>query len=93
MCVLPPEVSPEDPAGRLPRSRSVLLISERNACHVVGVLRYLERTNAPLPPELLSFAQGVLLAHEQSRAGQPLCIALKSFGLCRSGPLITHNYH
>jgi hypothetical protein len=76
-----------------PAPQSLLIISERNARHVPGVLRYLERTPALLPPELLSFAQGVLLAHEQSRAGRPLCIALKSFGLCRSGPLITHNYH
>ncbi|XP_059916674.1 putative ATP-dependent RNA helicase TDRD12 isoform X1 [Gadus macrocephalus] len=68
-----------------PAPQSLLIISERNARHVPGVLRYLERTPALLPPELLSFAQGVLLAHEQSRAGRPLCIALKSFGLCSRG--------
>ncbi|CAL8291911.1 unnamed protein product, partial [Boreogadus saida] len=68
-----------------PAPQSLLIISERDARHVPGVLRYLERTPALLPPELLSFAQGVLLAHEQSRAGQPLCIALKSFGLCSRG--------
>ncbi|XP_068458572.1 putative ATP-dependent RNA helicase TDRD12 isoform X2 [Clinocottus analis] len=79
-------VSPEDPAGRRPRpSRSVLLISERNASHVVGVLRYLERTDAPLPPELLSFARGVHEAREDHKTTRPLCSYLKSFGVCRDG--------
>ncbi|XP_070686471.1 putative ATP-dependent RNA helicase TDRD12 [Pempheris klunzingeri] len=66
-----------------PPSRSVLLISERNARHVVGVLRYLVRTNAPLPPELLSFAQGVHVAREDQKTHRPLCSYLKSFGVCR----------
>ncbi|GAA6227719.1 putative ATP-dependent RNA helicase TDRD12 [Lates japonicus] len=64
-------------------SRSVLLISERNARHVVGVLRYLGRTNAPLPPELLSFAQGVHVVREDQKTNRPLCSYLKSFGVCR----------
>ena len=68
-----------------PAPQSVLLISERNARHVPGVLRYLGRTAALLPPELLSFARGVRLVHEHSRTARPLCSALKSFGLCRSG--------
>ncbi|XP_034390396.1 putative ATP-dependent RNA helicase TDRD12 [Cyclopterus lumpus] len=79
-------VPPEDPTGSLPRlTRSVLLISERNACHVVGVLRYLGRTNAPLPPELLSFARGVHAAREDQKTDRPLCSYLKSFGVCRDG--------
>ncbi|XP_054475841.1 putative ATP-dependent RNA helicase TDRD12 isoform X2 [Anoplopoma fimbria] len=77
-------VSSEDQTGSRRRlSRSVLLISERNACHVVGVLRYLGRTNALLPPELLSFAQGVHVAREDQKTNRPLCRYLKSFGVCR----------
>ncbi|XP_047451385.1 putative ATP-dependent RNA helicase TDRD12 isoform X2 [Mugil cephalus] len=64
-------------------TRSVLLISEKNARHVVGVLRYLGRTNAPLPSELLSFAQGVHIAREDQKTDRNLCSYLKSFGVCR----------
>ncbi|KAM7003443.1 putative ATP-dependent RNA helicase TDRD12 [Tautogolabrus adspersus] len=63
--------------------KSVLLISERNARHVVGVLRYLTRTNAPLPSELRSFAQGVHTAREDQKTNRPLCKRIKSFGVCR----------
>ncbi|XP_068579504.1 putative ATP-dependent RNA helicase TDRD12 [Cebidichthys violaceus] len=77
-------VSPEDQTRSLPRpTRSVLLISERNACHVVGVLRYLRRTDALLPSELLAFAQGVHVAREDQKTDRPLCSYLKSFGVCR----------
>ncbi|KAK7891073.1 hypothetical protein WMY93_023036 [Mugilogobius chulae] len=69
--------------GRHHISRSVLIISERNARHVVGVLRYLGRTSAPLPPELLSFAQGVNVAREDQKTNRPFCSYLKSFGKCR----------
>ncbi|XP_056272378.1 putative ATP-dependent RNA helicase TDRD12 isoform X2 [Pseudoliparis swirei] len=80
-------VPPEDSTGRPPARgvRSVLLISERNAGHVVGVLRYLERTNAPLPPELLVFARRVYEAREDQKTDRPLCGYLKSFGVCRAG--------
>ncbi|KAJ0029269.1 hypothetical protein NQD34_004266 [Periophthalmus magnuspinnatus] len=64
-------------------SRSVLIVSERNTRHVVGVLRYFGRTSAPLPPELLSFAQGVNVAREDQKTNRPLCSYLKSFGICR----------
>ncbi|XP_054897991.1 putative ATP-dependent RNA helicase TDRD12 [Poeciliopsis prolifica] len=64
-------------------SRSVLLISERNTRHVVGVLRYLERTDAPLPPVLFSFAEGVHVAREDQKTDRPFCSYLKSFGFCR----------
>uniref|UniRef100_A0A3B4WLS7 RNA helicase n=1 Tax=Seriola lalandi dorsalis TaxID=1841481 RepID=A0A3B4WLS7_SERLL len=64
-------------------ARSVMLISERNARHVVGVLRYLGRTDATLPPELLSFGQGVHVAREDQKTNKPLCSYLKSFGVCR----------
>ncbi|XP_053175396.1 putative ATP-dependent RNA helicase TDRD12 [Scomber japonicus] len=77
-------VSSQDQTQSCPHvTRSVLLISERNARHVVGVLRYLGRTNAPLPPELLSFAQGVYVAREDQKTNRPLCSYLKSFGVCR----------
>lgn len=61
----------------------MLLISERNARHVVGVLRYLGRTEAVLTPELLSFAQGIHTAREDLKTSRPLCSYLKSFGVCR----------
>lgn len=73
--------SPQDQSRS---TRSVLLISERNARHVIGVLRYLRRTNALLPPELLTFAQGVQVVHEDQKMDRPLCSYLKSFGVCRS---------
>ncbi|XP_005936446.1 putative ATP-dependent RNA helicase TDRD12 isoform X2 [Haplochromis burtoni] len=65
-------------------TRSVLLISERNARHVIGILRYLERANALLPPELLTFAQGVQMAREDQKTDHPLCSYLKSLGVCRN---------
>ncbi|TKS73791.1 putative ATP-dependent RNA helicase TDRD12 [Collichthys lucidus] len=49
----------DQPESRPHVIRSVLLISERNVCHIIGVLRYLMRTSALLPAELLSFAEGV----------------------------------
>ncbi|KAI9547393.1 hypothetical protein NQZ68_016942 [Dissostichus eleginoides] len=76
-------LSDRDQTGSPRLTRSVLLISERNACHVVGVLRYLERTNAPLPPELLDFARGVHMAREEQKTHKPLCGYIKSYGVCR----------
>ncbi|XP_069384015.1 putative ATP-dependent RNA helicase TDRD12 [Paralichthys olivaceus] len=77
-------VSTQDQTGSCPHvTRSVLLISERNARHVVGVLRYLGRTNALLPPELLSFSQGIYMVREDLKTNRPLCSYLKSLGVCR----------
>ncbi|XP_013884583.1 putative ATP-dependent RNA helicase TDRD12 isoform X2 [Austrofundulus limnaeus] len=75
--------------------RSVLLLSEKNASHVVGVLRYLKRTNALLPPELLAFAQGVQVAREDQKMDRPLCSYLKSFGFCRDSSVCPdrHQFH
>lgn len=70
--------------GSSPAVRSVLLLSEMNAPYVCGVLRYLKRTDTPLPPELLHFAQGVQQAKEQLKADRALCTYLKSLGFCRS---------
>ncbi|KAF4095368.1 putative ATP-dependent RNA helicase TDRD12 isoform X3 [Onychostoma macrolepis] len=66
-----------------PAAQSVLLLSELNARHVCGVLRYLRRTGALLPPELLQFALGVQQAKEEQKTDRPLCSSLKSFGFCR----------
>lgn len=67
-----------------PAAQSVLLLSEQNARHVCGVLRYLRRAGALLPPELLQFALGVQQAKEEQKTDRPLCCSLKSFGFCRS---------
>uniref|UniRef100_A0A3Q2CDS9 RNA helicase n=1 Tax=Cyprinodon variegatus TaxID=28743 RepID=A0A3Q2CDS9_CYPVA len=64
-------------------TRSLLLVSERNARHVVGVLRYLGRTATHLPPVLLRFAERVCLSREEQKISRPLCRYLKSFGVCR----------
>lgn len=74
---------PQDQTDCFRVPRSVLLISERNTRHVVGVLRYLERTDAPLPPVFLTFAKGVHVAREENKTDQPFCSYLKSFGFCR----------
>ncbi|KAG9280909.1 putative ATP-dependent RNA helicase TDRD12 isoform X1 [Astyanax mexicanus] len=66
-----------------PVVRSVMLLSERNARHVSGVLRYLKRTCATLPPELLQFSEGVQQAKEEQKIGRALCSHLKSLGFCR----------
>uniref|UniRef100_A0A8C1IYW0 RNA helicase n=1 Tax=Cyprinus carpio TaxID=7962 RepID=A0A8C1IYW0_CYPCA len=66
-----------------PAAQSVLLLSELNARHVCGVLRYLRRSGALLPPELLQFALGVQQAKEEQKTDRPLCSSLKSFGFCR----------
>lgn len=77
-------VPPQDPADSCPPAiRSLLLVSERNARHVSGLLRYLRRTNAFLPSELLSFAEGIHVACEDQKTTRPLCSYLKSFGVCR----------
>ncbi|XP_024137351.1 putative ATP-dependent RNA helicase TDRD12 isoform X1 [Oryzias melastigma] len=64
-------------------ARSVLLVSEKDSRHIVGVMRYLRRTDALLPPELLAFEQGVLKARDEQKMSRPLCSYLKSFGVCR----------
>ncbi|XP_026166879.1 putative ATP-dependent RNA helicase TDRD12 [Mastacembelus armatus] len=73
-------------------ARSVLLISERDARHVVGILRYLGRTKALMPPELLSFAQDVLVTREHQKTNKPLCSYLKSFGACRDSSVCPHRH-
>uniref|UniRef100_A0A8C9QXV4 RNA helicase n=1 Tax=Scleropages formosus TaxID=113540 RepID=A0A8C9QXV4_SCLFO len=64
-------------------AKSVLLLSEYNASHINGILRYMERANAVIPHELQDFAKGVMQAKEKQKAQRPLCSHLKSFGFCR----------
>uniref|UniRef100_A0A8C6Y8L1 RNA helicase n=1 Tax=Naja naja TaxID=35670 RepID=A0A8C6Y8L1_NAJNA len=53
------------------KAKSILLLTEKNACHVVGVLNYLERAEAFIPPDLYNFTRGVLEAKEEKRSRQP----------------------
>ncbi|XP_051545297.1 putative ATP-dependent RNA helicase TDRD12 [Myxocyprinus asiaticus] len=77
------EPMPDHAEGSSPAAQSVLLLSEQNARHVCGVLKYLRRAGALLPPELLQFALGVQQAKEEQKTDRPLCCSLKSFGFCR----------
>ncbi|XP_077453225.1 putative ATP-dependent RNA helicase TDRD12 [Stigmatopora argus] len=63
--------------------RSLLLVSEENALHVGGLVRYLRRSQAVLPSELLSFAEATDATREEHKTKRPLCLQLKSFGVCR----------
>ncbi|KPP73036.1 tudor domain-containing protein 12-like, partial [Scleropages formosus] len=77
-------LSDKDRAEKLSHSaKSVLLLSEYNASHINGILRYMERANAVIPHELQDFAKGVMQAKEKQKAQRPLCSHLKSFGFCR----------
>ncbi|XP_041967032.1 putative ATP-dependent RNA helicase TDRD12 isoform X2 [Alosa sapidissima] len=80
--VLSDKYHPES-SSNPPATNSILLLTEKNARHVSGVLRYLRRTDALLPPELLRFAQGIQMAREEQKAHRPLCGYLKSLGFCR----------
>ncbi|XP_039359432.1 putative ATP-dependent RNA helicase TDRD12 isoform X6 [Mauremys reevesii] len=65
------------------KAKSILLLTERNGCHAVGVLRYLEHTEAKIPPELCDFTTGVLEAKEDKKLARPLCQYLKRSGVCK----------
>uniref|UniRef100_A0A8C6YBU7 RNA helicase n=1 Tax=Naja naja TaxID=35670 RepID=A0A8C6YBU7_NAJNA len=66
------------------KAKSILLLTEKNACHVVGVLNYLERAEAFIPPDLYNFTRGVLEAKEEKRSRQPFCSSIKSYGICKN---------
>ncbi|KAG6940620.1 tudor domain containing 12 [Chelydra serpentina] len=66
------------------KAKSILLLTERNGCHAVGVLRYLEHTEAKIPPELCDFTAGVLEAKEDMKLARPLCQYLKRSGVCKN---------
>uniref|UniRef100_A0ACB8EAK1 Uncharacterized protein n=1 Tax=Sphaerodactylus townsendi TaxID=933632 RepID=A0ACB8EAK1_9SAUR len=66
-----------------PKAKSILLLTEKSMCHAAGVLRYLERTEAKIPPELYDFISGVVEAKEESKSERPLCHHLKTIGVCK----------
>lgn len=82
--LLAPPQAPPPAAVRPAPVQSVLLISERNTLHSVGILSFLERAGAQLPPLLLSFVQAVLATREEQKRDRPLCSHLKATGVCRS---------
>ncbi|XP_012588625.1 PREDICTED: putative ATP-dependent RNA helicase TDRD12 [Condylura cristata] len=75
------------------KAKSVLLLTERSACHAVGILRYLERADAKIPAELYEFTAGVLEAREDKKAKRPLCPYLKAFGFCRDKRVCPDRHH
>ncbi|XP_042638683.1 putative ATP-dependent RNA helicase TDRD12, partial [Orycteropus afer afer] len=75
------------------KTKSVLLLTERNSCHAVGVLRYLERADAKIPAELYEFTAGVLEAKEDKKARRPLCPYLKAFGFCKDKRLCLDRHY
>ncbi|XP_015988730.2 putative ATP-dependent RNA helicase TDRD12 isoform X5 [Rousettus aegyptiacus] len=75
------------------KTKSVLLLTERNACHAVGILRYLERADAKIPSELYEFTAGVLEAKEDQKARRPLCPYLKAFGFCKDKRICPDRHH
>ncbi|XP_032181732.1 putative ATP-dependent RNA helicase TDRD12 isoform X1 [Mustela erminea] len=83
--------SPAEQAEK--KTKSVLLLTEKNACHVVGVLRYLERADAKIPSELYEFTAGVLEAKEDKKARRPLCPYLKAFGFCKDKRICPDRHH
>ncbi|XP_030098861.1 putative ATP-dependent RNA helicase TDRD12 isoform X3 [Mus musculus] len=75
------------------KTKSVLLLTERNASHAVGILRYLERADAKIPSELYEFTAGVLEAKEDKKARRPLCPYLKAFGFCKDKRICPDRHH
>ncbi|KAL1769473.1 ATP-dependent RNA helicase TDRD12 isoform X1 [Sigmodon hispidus] len=75
------------------KTKSVLLLTERNASQAVGVLRYLERADAKIPSELYEFTAGVLEAKEDKKARRPLCPYLKAFGFCKDKRICPDRHH
>ncbi|XP_062817987.1 putative ATP-dependent RNA helicase TDRD12 isoform X2 [Anolis carolinensis] len=70
-------------AKEQPKAKSILLLTENSAWHTVGVLDYLKRTEANIPPELHDFTSGVLDAKENCKSGKPFCRYLKVYGFCK----------
>ncbi|XP_069919365.1 putative ATP-dependent RNA helicase TDRD12 [Oryctolagus cuniculus] len=83
--------SPAEQGDR--KTKSVLLLTERNASHAMGVLRYLERADAKVPSELYEFTAGVLEAKEDKKATSPLCPYLKAFGFCKDQRICPDRHH
>ncbi|KAK9392752.1 putative ATP-dependent RNA helicase TDRD12, partial [Crotalus adamanteus] len=66
------------------KAKSILLLTEKNARHAVGVLHYLKRADAFIPPDLYNFTRGILEAKEEKRSGQPICHSIKAYGICKN---------
>ncbi|NXW56580.1 RH20 helicase, partial [Eurystomus gularis] len=66
------------------KAKSVILLTEHSACDALGILRYLQRAEAEIPPELLDFTAKTLEAEEDKKFSRPLCAYLKTFGICKN---------
>ncbi|KFO93067.1 Tudor domain-containing protein 12, partial [Buceros rhinoceros silvestris] len=66
------------------KARSVILLTETSACHALEILRYLQHTEAEIPPELHDLTAKVLEAEEDRKFSRPLCACLKTFGFCKN---------
>ncbi|GAB0195562.1 putative ATP-dependent RNA helicase TDRD12 [Grus japonensis] len=66
------------------KARSVFLLTENNACHALGILRYLQHAEAEIPPELYDYSAKILEAEEDKKFSRPLCAYLKTFGICKN---------
>ncbi|XP_068811535.1 putative ATP-dependent RNA helicase TDRD12 isoform X2 [Struthio camelus] len=75
------------------KARSVLLLTENDACHAPGVLHYLKRAEAEIPPELHDFTARALEAEEEKKLERPLCIYLKTLGFCKNRRVCPDRHH
>ncbi|KFQ75476.1 Tudor domain-containing protein 12, partial [Phaethon lepturus] len=66
------------------KARSVILLTENSVCHALWILRYLQRAEAEIPPELHDFTAKPLEAEEDKKFSRPLCAYLKAFGICKN---------
>eukprot|EP00079_Xenopus_tropicalis_P024247 XP_012816810.1 PREDICTED: putative ATP-dependent RNA helicase TDRD12 isoform X1 [Xenopus tropicalis] len=66
-----------------PVARSVLLMTEKHIHHSTDILRYLQHTEATIPPELSDLTQGILQANENRKFDKDICQHIKTFGVCR----------
>ncbi|XP_029951623.1 putative ATP-dependent RNA helicase TDRD12 [Salarias fasciatus] len=78
-----PNLAQAQVESRAGATRSVLLVTEKSARHVTGLVRFLVRSGAPVPPELLALARDAQAAREDEKERRPLCSYLKSLGVCR----------
>ncbi|NXK48384.1 DBP2 helicase, partial [Chauna torquata] len=66
------------------KAKSVILLTENNACHTLGILRFLKRAEAEIPPKLHDYVARMLEAEEEKKSARPLCTFLKTFGICKN---------
>ncbi|KFZ52986.1 Tudor domain-containing protein 12, partial [Antrostomus carolinensis] len=65
------------------KATSVILLTENSARHAPGILQYLHRAEAEIPPKLHEFTTKTLEAEEDKKFSRPLCAYLKTFGICK----------